>query len=142
VYIATCGFVVAVTWPETSTVMAVELVFVGSFRLLVVTVILVFWVTAGAVKFPVESTVAPEPAGTDQTTSVGPSESAAVSWIDCVEKTSALVGVTASVTGTGGLEVELQPAKKITTVANTRIPRGIRFIIHPKWEVEAGAASL
>ena len=122
VYMATCGFIVGVTWPEASTVMAAVLVFVGSFTLLAVTVMLVFWVTAGAVKFPVESTIAPEPAGTDQATSVGPTESAAVNWSDWVEKTSALVGVTDSVIGAGG-ELELQPVRKSTTAANTKIQR-------------------
>jgi hypothetical protein len=95
------------------------------------------------VKFPVESTVAPEPAGTDQETSVGPTESVAVSWIDWVEKISALVGVTDRVTGAGGgVELELQPAEANTIAASTGIPGRIRFMIHPKREVEAGAASL
>ena len=131
----------AVTCPEASTVMTVELVFVGSFWLVAVTVMLVFWVTAGAVKFPVASSVAPEPAGTDQETSLVPTESAAVSWIDWVEKRRALVGVTVSVTGAGGVELELQPANEITITASAKMPSKIRFIIHPKWEVEAGAAS-
>jgi len=75
---------------------------------------------------------------------VAPTESAAVSWIDCVEKRSALEGVTDSVTGGGGagVEVELQPEKKITIAANTKILSGVRFIMYPKREVEAGAASL
>ena len=132
----------AVTCPEASTVMAVELVFVGSFWLLAVTVMLVLCVTAGAVKFPVESTVAPEPAGTDQATSFAPTESAAVNCIDSAEKRSAVVGATDSVTGGGGVEVELQPAEKIVMAENAKIPNGVRFIIHPKREVEAGTASL
>jgi hypothetical protein len=49
-------------------VIIVELVFVGSFLLVAVTVTLVFWVTAGAVKFPVGSTVAPVVPLTDHTT--------------------------------------------------------------------------
>jgi len=122
--------------------MVVELVFVGSFWLVAVTVILVFWVTAGAMKFPVASSVAPEPAGIDQATSLALTGSAAVNWIDWVEKRSALAGVTVSVTGAGGVELELQPANEINTAASAKMPSGVRFIIHPKWEVEAGAASL
>jgi hypothetical protein len=121
--------------------MTADCVLVGYFWLVAVTVMLVFWVTAGAVKFPVASTVAPEPAGTDQATSLAPTESAAVNWIDWVEKRSALAGVTVSVTGAGGVELELQPANEITIAASPKIPSRIRFIINPKWEVEAGAAS-
>lgn len=138
VYEATCGLFVAVTWLGASTVMLVELVFVESFWLVAVTVTLVFCVTAGAVKFPVGSTVAPEVPLTDHMTSVAPIESTAESWIVWVEKRIALEGVTVKVTGAGGAE-ELQPAKKSIRAMDTTVENGIRFIIHPKWEAEAGA---
>jgi len=57
-----------------------------------------------------------------------------------VEKRRALVGLTVNVTGAGGAELELQPAKNNAMAAHTTISNEFRFIIYPKGEAEAGAS--
>jgi hypothetical protein len=76
-------------------------------------------VTAGAVKFPVESTVAEVFEGTDHTTSALPRESVAVSCTDWVEKSVAVVGVTEIVTGDDEAQPEIRRIKVKRKTQNT-----------------------
>jgi len=107
--------------------MVVLAVLVTSRWLVAVTVTIVVCVTTGAVKFPVESIVAPEALGTDQTASELPKLSVTLSCTDCVEKTVALLGVT--LMDTGGEEEQPASMSKNPN-RETQVP-AIRFITYP-----------